>query len=177
MVHNVYWLNSSCTCKRGRAILQERHALLKWSTCSWKNQMEALIDQYLEWKAGGSEQGGEMDIDMHSFEVTSIHMSSEFSSYCFDQVLTWNAGCIQHFLVLQKPNELANVALLRNGLPGCSPIDPAVVISLDTLKLYHWLQQHCGQLSVQYMACTLCDLHNVSVNQHPMPVMINWLCW
>lgn len=135
--------------------------------------MEALVDQYLEWKAGDSEQGTEMDVDTHGFEVTSIHTSSEFYSYCIDQVLTLNAGRIRRFLVLQKPNELANVALLRNGLLGCSPTDPAVAISLNTLELYHRLRRRCGQLSIQCMARTLCDLHNVSVDQHPVLVMIN----
>ena len=41
--------------------------------------MEALVDQYLEWKAGESEHGVEMDVDTHNFEVTSIYTSSEFS--------------------------------------------------------------------------------------------------
>ena len=41
--------------------------------------MEALIDQYLEQKAGESEHGVEMDVDTHNFEVTSIYTSSEFS--------------------------------------------------------------------------------------------------
>ena len=41
--------------------------------------MEVLVDEYLEWKAGESEHGVEMDIDTHNFEVTSIYMSSEFS--------------------------------------------------------------------------------------------------
>ena len=41
--------------------------------------MEALIDQHLEWKAGESEHGVEMDVDTHNFEVTSIYMSIELS--------------------------------------------------------------------------------------------------
>ena len=101
--------------------------------------MEALIDQYLEWKAGESEHGVEMDVDTHNFEVTSIYMSSE-SSLLFVRSSSYiYSGCIQCFLVMQKPNEPANVALLRNGLLGYWPMDLAVAISLETLELYHQL--------------------------------------
>lgn len=64
----------------------------------------------------------------------------------------------------QKPDEEANVALIRVGMIGCSPSDPSVAISLDTLELYHRLRRRNGQLSIQAMARTLCDLHNVSNN-------------
>lgn len=64
----------------------------------------------------------------------------------------------------QKPDEEANVALIRVGMIGCSPSDPSVAISLDTLELYHRLRRRNGQLSIQAMVRTLCDLHNVSNN-------------
>ena len=39
--------------------------------------MEALVDEYLEWKAAESEHGVEMDVDTHNFEVTSIYSGSK----------------------------------------------------------------------------------------------------
>ena len=73
--------------------------------------MEALVDQYLEWKAGESEHGVEMDVDTHNFEVTSIYTSSEFSLLLVRSTSYIYSGCTQHFLVMQKPNEPANVAM------------------------------------------------------------------
>lgn len=143
---------------------------------SWENQMEALVNQYLEWKARGSGQDKEMDMDMHGFEVTSINTSGKFSSCCFVQLAYFDTDRVRRFLVSQRPNELANVALLRVGLLGCSPTDPAVAISLDTLELYHRLRRRCGQLSVQSMARTLCDLHNVSADHHLVLAITNLNC-
>ena len=73
--------------------------------------MEALIDQYLEWKAGESEHGVEMDVDIHNFEVTSIYTSSEFSLLFVRSSSYIYSGCIWRFLVMQKPNEPTNVAM------------------------------------------------------------------
>ena len=75
------------------------------------NQMEALVDQYLEWKAGESEHGVEMEIDTHNFEVTSIYTSSEFSLLFVQSSSYIYSGHIWHFLVMQKPDEPANVAM------------------------------------------------------------------
>lgn len=65
----------------------------------------------------------------------------------------------------QNINELANVVLLRHRLLGSSPETPSVAISIDTLELYHRLRRQHGQLSVQAMSKTLCDLHNVSISK------------
>lgn len=62
----------------------------------------------------------------------------------------------------QNTQELANVALVRHGLLGCSSESPSVAISLETLELYYRLRCRHGQLSIQTMVLTLCDLHNVS---------------
>ena len=75
------------------------------------NQMEALIDQHLEWKAGESEHGVEMDVDTHNFEVTSIYMSIELSLLLVQSSSYIYSGHIWRFLVMQKPNEPANVAM------------------------------------------------------------------
>ena len=73
--------------------------------------MEALIDQHLEWKAGESEHGVEMDVDTHNFEVTSIYMSIELSLLLVQSSSYIYSGRIWRFLVMQKPNEPANVAM------------------------------------------------------------------
>lgn len=63
----------------------------------------------------------------------------------------------------QRPNEPANVSLLRNGLLGCSPVEPSVAIDIRALELYYRLRRRHSPLSIQAMAKALCDLQNVCV--------------
>lgn len=69
---------------------------------------------------------------------------------------------VRRLSVYQRHNEPANASLIRVGMLGCSPVNPSVAISLETLELYHRLRRRHGQLSVQAMARVLCDLHDVS---------------
>ncbi|KAG1877267.1 hypothetical protein F4604DRAFT_1880502 [Suillus subluteus] len=66
------------------------------------------------------------------------------------------------FTVDQANNEYANVALLRHGLLGCSPVTPSIAIDIQTLELYHRLWHCHPQLGVQPFVKTLCDLHEVN---------------
>jgi hypothetical protein len=70
---------------------------------------------------------------------------------------------ILNFVIPQLPDEPANVALLRHGFLGCSPVEPSVAVDLTTLELYHRLRRRHPQLSIQTMTKTLCDLHHVSL--------------
>lgn len=129
---------------------------------SWQAQMPDLVASYLEWKHGTVEAAASTAAT--SFEITAIHT---FCKYIigFDRTNCCSQTCSARTRlqsVQQNPNELANVALIRNGLLGCSPESPSAAISLNTLELYHRLRRQHGQLSVQAMAKTLCDLHNVS---------------
>jgi hypothetical protein len=99
-----------------------------------------------------------------SFEVTAIHtfgMCLLLFWLCSIDTNTTTAR-ITCFSVRQEEEEPANVALIKHSLLGCSPVDPSVAISLQTLELYHRLRRRHGQLGVQAMARTLCDLHDVS---------------
>lgn len=65
------------------------------------------------------------------------------------------------------------MSLIRRGLLGCSPVDPSVAFSLNTLELYHRLRRRHGQLSIQTMARVLCDLQDVSlVVNHQLLLLI-----
>lgn len=46
---------------------------------SWENQMDALVDMYLDWKAGEGDEEEEMSVDLHEFEVTAIGTFSKSS--------------------------------------------------------------------------------------------------
>lgn len=151
-------------------VLAYRRARLQALHRHWKDQMPALVDAYLHHQHGNTlpqeaaREDGMDGIESTAdscFEAVAI---STFGAYNTDFIAT----CSDYFHpareginVPQKPNEPANVALLRLGLLGCSPVDPAVAISLETLELYHRLRRRHGQLSIQTMARVLCDLHDV----------------
>ncbi|KAH9849711.1 hypothetical protein C2E23DRAFT_736739 [Lenzites betulinus] len=105
---------------------------------------------------------------MHSFIVVAAYTHSKCYPHfnrCPRQLDISNAtstGRIEQKCVTQRPEERANVALLRHGLLGSSPVYPEVAFSLDTLELYHRLRRHHPQLGIQPMARALCDLHNVN---------------
>lgn len=68
---------------------------------------------------------------------------------------------------MQRAGESANIALIRDGLLGCAPINPAVAISLNTLELYHWLRRRHPRLGIQPMMRALCDIQGVSTTYFP----------
>lgn len=140
-----------------------RRARLLAAYASWNEQMPALVVAYLEWKHKAPE-AQEHPVGT-SFEVTAIHTFCEYAHSIPPAFLTaYKLFQARSRLtnVHQNPDELANVSLIRCGLLGSSPETPAIAISLDTLELYHRLRRHQGQLSVQAMAHTLCDLHGVN---------------
>ncbi|KAG1774963.1 hypothetical protein EV702DRAFT_1199802 [Suillus placidus] len=101
---------------------QARRQRLKMMYAHWDAQMEQLADTYLEWKHG-PQVSALMEEDGHEFHVSVIGT--------FER-----NNCV---LIHQRIEEPANVALLRHGLLGCSPVEPTVAIELCTLELYHRL--------------------------------------
>lgn len=64
-------------------------------------------------------------------------------------------------LVRQREDELANAALIRSGLLGCSPVQPVVAIKLECLELYHQVRRRQSSFSIQAMVKVICALQNV----------------
>ncbi|KAG0705258.1 hypothetical protein DFH29DRAFT_981113 [Suillus ampliporus] len=119
----------------------------------WDLQMEQLADTYLEWKHG-SQDSASMEEDRHEFHVSVIGTFGTSFNISYQKV-TQSHGS-------NSIEEPANVGLLCCGLLGCSPVELTVAIELHTLELYHRLRCHHPQLSVQAMARTLCDIHDVN---------------
>ena len=112
--------------------------------------MPALTRAYLEWKypvLGPRSESA--DESWHIFQVET------FST--FTRSIRTN--------IVQRKDEYANVSLIRDGYLGCTPTEPALAISLDTLELFHRLKRRHPRLSVQAMVRALSDIHNV-----PMPL-------
>ncbi|KAG1888202.1 hypothetical protein F4604DRAFT_1877359 [Suillus subluteus] len=111
----------------------------------WDTQLPALASSYLRWKHS-KEEIHSASLDGHFFHVTVIKT--------YEHIL--------NFAIPQLPDEPANVALLRHGFLGCSPVEPSVAVDLATLELYHRLRRRHPQLSIQTITKTLCDLHHVT---------------
>lgn len=97
------------------------------------------------------------------FEVMAVSTFGKSSYYTlYSRADDWSLARVT-LDVLQEAGESANVSLVSVGFLGCAPLFPEKAISLDTLELYHRLRRRHGQLSIQTMARTLCDLHDVSI--------------
>ncbi|KAG1851168.1 hypothetical protein F4604DRAFT_1934181 [Suillus subluteus] len=122
-----------------------RRERLKMMYIHWDTQLPALASSYLRWKHS-KEEIHSASLDGHFFHVTVIKT--------YERIL--------NFAIPQLPDEPANVALLRHGFLGCSPVEPSVAVDLATLELYHHLRRRHPQLSIQTITKTLCDLHHVT---------------
>ncbi|KAI0640945.1 hypothetical protein C8Q79DRAFT_1014781 [Trametes meyenii] len=114
----------------------------------WNEQMEDLADAYLHWKHHGA---------------TTILEDAEMADPAALRFVVVAAYTHEHNLqkiIVQRPEERANVALIRCGLLGTSPVYPEAAISLKTLELHH------PQLGVQPMVRALCDVYDVNYRKH-----------
>ncbi|KAG1828058.1 hypothetical protein DFJ58DRAFT_672380 [Suillus subalutaceus] len=66
-------------------------------------------------------------------------------------------SCLQPLPSHQYPNE----TLIYYGYIGCSPMYPAVAISLRMLAAYHQSHRTCPHFSIQVQCKTLCFLHDI----------------
>ncbi|KAF7970980.1 hypothetical protein HWV62_22471 [Athelia sp. TMB] len=138
--------------RRRRIYLETRRARLRALYASWDAQMPQLVRAFLAWKYGAPAS----EPDSEAMDATS---ESEYGSV-FHVTAIGIMTRERLRSIHQKPDELANVSLLRQGFLGCSPETPSVAFSLDALELYHRLRRRHGQLSVQTMARVFCDLHD-----------------
>ncbi|KAF7976738.1 hypothetical protein HWV62_5710 [Athelia sp. TMB] len=138
--------------RRRKIYIETRRARLRALYASWDAQMPQLVRAFLTWRHGASES----DSDPEAMDTTSESESGSVFHVTAIGIMTRERLCEVH----QRPDELANVSLLRQGFLGCSPETPSVAFSLDTLELYHRLRRRHGQLSIQTMARVLCDLHD-----------------
>jgi hypothetical protein len=109
----------------------------------------ALVQAYLEYNYGSDKNMDTEDMGGSVFHVIAIHT---FSEYCCGDYL-----CNLHFLKLppsdreclfsvhQQVNKPANVSLIRQGLLGCSPVEPSVAFSFNVLELHHRLRRYHSQ--------------------------------
>ncbi|KAG2103699.1 uncharacterized protein F5147DRAFT_746665 [Suillus discolor] len=126
---------------------QARHERLRMMYAHWDLQISQLARAYLQWKHNDKYHNVDLSMEEgHIFHVTTVG------------TLEREAGVSIH----QHPEEPANMALLRLGLLGCSPVEPSVAIEVHTLELYHRLRRRHAQLSIQAFTRALCDIHKVN---------------
>ncbi|KAG1885509.1 hypothetical protein F4604DRAFT_1918207 [Suillus subluteus] len=112
---------------------------------AWKDQMPTLVDAYLAWKHNAPSDDGNTVVP-NIFHVDIVGIAD------FERAVA----------IQQHTDELANTALLRVGLIGCSPLQPSIAIRIECLELYHQLRRRQSSLSIQAITKVLCALHNVT---------------
>ncbi|KAG1748441.1 uncharacterized protein EDB91DRAFT_1047772 [Suillus paluster] len=145
-------MNQSQLCSRytSHSGPQARCKHLRMMYAHWDLQIPQLTCTYLQWKHSNKHDGMESSMeDGHIFHVTAVGTFSMLHSYV----------CVS---IHQHPEEPANVALLKCGLLGCSPVEPSVAIEVHMLKLYHRLRHCHAQLSIQAFTRALCNIHKVN---------------
>lgn len=153
---------------------------------NWNEQMPQLVNTYLAWKHSTStpsqatdtvennptpmpahaancpNRGGSIDADTRYFDITAVWTHGKWIQWAIFSSLIRGWLSERHKVsIAQIEGEYANVSLVRRGLLGCSPIDPAFAISLHTLEFYHRLRRRHPRLGIQAMARSLCDVHEV----------------
>ena len=110
--------------------------------------MTSLEDAYMAYKYPTKTHEIQLDIENdHMFTITTLATHKR----------------INGVEIYQRKDEFPNVSLIRAGYLGCTPVDPPLAFSLDTLELYYRLKRRHPRLSIQAMVCALADLHNVSL--------------
>ncbi|KAF8432351.1 hypothetical protein L210DRAFT_3413994, partial [Boletus edulis BED1] len=118
---------------------------------AWQAQMPVLVAQYLEWKHGKCTDAAiATNVTDHVFHVEVVGLRA------YDPRLSVN----------QRLNELANVALIRTGALGCSPMQPTLAVKFECLELYHQLRRRQSSLSIQAITKVVCALHNLTYSHH-----------
>ncbi|KIM61914.1 hypothetical protein SCLCIDRAFT_25388 [Scleroderma citrinum Foug A] len=93
---------------------------------AWDMQLPSLVERYLEWKHNRLVNlEDDQSSSCHQFQVTAVDVFESHHDY----------------VVLQLPDELANISLACIGFLGCSPTVPSVTISFKCLELYHQLRR------------------------------------
>jgi len=124
-----------------------RHDRLQRASEAWNIQYPALVEAFLYWDCHGA-PSSELPPDVGGDDIVCILCMDTFSR---------NTQCFR----VADPTEHLNTMLVRHGYIACSPTDPSLAISLETLAIYKAFSTHCSQLSVQSFVCALCDLQGV----------------
>ncbi|KIK34196.1 hypothetical protein CY34DRAFT_98437 [Suillus luteus UH-Slu-Lm8-n1] len=130
-------LNSRCKCRH-----DQRTSAIHYANMHdvWNLQLPKLADAYLHWKhIGRHDLDVEPESSAHQFHISTVDV------FEFQPVRT----------ITQHDEEVANAALVRVGLLGCSPTVPSVAITLQCLELYHQLRRHQSSFSIQAFAKVL----------------------
>ena len=128
-------------------------------TREWQQQLPALVDGFLAWKAGVRHCPAD---DVLSWDVMLVDFNGEPCALYPYTVMTSSIerrlGAVTPASVEEYPNE----SLARQGYLGTSPLRPSVAIVFNTLEAYRQLHHACPRLSIQAQVQALCRLHSVS---------------
>ncbi|KIY42820.1 hypothetical protein FISHEDRAFT_54696, partial [Fistulina hepatica ATCC 64428] len=126
--------------KRG-ADMRTRRDRVQRRVTAWRDQMPALKQAYLSWKAHGPPS---MD--------DSVEVPWSMKVYSF-------RGIHQKIFPRASESTGINETMAYHGVIGASPLNPAVAFTFHLLETYRQLHRACPRLSLEALARTLQNLH------------------
>ncbi|KAK7444532.1 hypothetical protein VKT23_015210 [Stygiomarasmius scandens] len=109
----------------------------------WSTQLEDMTDAYIQWKyTSGTSYPSDLEYD---FEISTINL------YTLERTIQ----------VARDAHTEPNVALVRAGYLGNSPVAPSIAVSLKTLELFHVLRLFKASFSIEAFAKVLCHLYKL----------------
>ncbi len=126
--------------------------------------MSHLTAAFLRWKHLPRVAEDPTVVVEDGFDVAAVYThSTSPSPSLVHLLLSDDAPAHEPYLkIRQNDDELANVALIRHGLLGCSPTQPQLAVSLECLEFYHQIRRRQSSFSIQAIVKVLCAVHNVS---------------
>ncbi|THU96505.1 hypothetical protein K435DRAFT_664315 [Dendrothele bispora CBS 962.96] len=110
---------------------------------NWLSLMDAMTDAYVDWKYKHSSSSSIPCNPQYNFNIPVIDIHT-----------------LEHEVFIKRDeNTEPNVALVRSGYLGNSPLNPSLAISLRTLELFYVIRLFKPSFSVEAFSKVLCHVY------------------
>ncbi|THU87844.1 hypothetical protein K435DRAFT_821823 [Dendrothele bispora CBS 962.96] len=114
---------------------------------NWAPMLDLMTKAFVEWQYGSGPDSSRSSHPKFSFDIPVIDL------YTLERTAH----------ISRDENTEPNVALVRSGYLGNTPINPSLAISLRTLNLFHMFRLFKASLSVESFEKTLCHNYKASI--------------
>ncbi|KAG1781347.1 hypothetical protein EV702DRAFT_1193530 [Suillus placidus] len=164
VVEEVWRLNDRDGARSVRWDNRTQRDRVLWRNITFNEQIPAMSDAYLLWSLEKSQKGFRNFFDRLRSEETDESIDFDGGQWPMTVVDAFFAEKL--LLKISSRDKTIASALVHQGLMPCSPISPAVGITLETLEFYHVAHLRSPHLSIQAFVKTMSDLHGVEFHRH-----------
>ncbi|VDB91469.1 unnamed protein product [Peniophora sp. CBMAI 1063] len=130
---------------------------------SWQRVLPSLIRPYLEWSQQRSTVPAAADADRSTL-LPNVELTREAHDIKIKGV-HYNVDCPNDITIHVAKGEDVNVALMRHGYIGGTPVTPSVAFHLDLLRYAHSARKKMPGSGMQGILRAQCDFHNIHYTQ------------